>query len=206
MRQHQPDFIKAINDVARGDMPEDTLNLLTRLKRPLPPGDEPIRLCARNFDCFIYNACRLMDFEDDETVCNAMDEGDVTKLEKNPAPKELHLKVGCPIMLLKNLSEKLVNGIRGTVQTLNKDSVIVQFTSMNSEPHTVQLKPEPFTVFSSLDNKVIATRRQIPICLAFSVTIHKAQGLTLQRVEVDASCIGTAWSCNRVGNRKKGYV
>lgn len=189
MRQHQPDFIKAINDVARGDMPEDTLNLLTRLKRPLPPGDEPIRLCARNFDCFIYNACRLMDLEDDETVYNAIDEGNVTKLEKNPAPNELHLKVGCPVMLLKNLSEKLVNGLRGTVQTLNKDSVIVQFTSMNSEPHTVELKPEPFTVFSSLDNKVIATRRQIPICLAFSVTIHKAQGLTLQRVEVDASCI-----------------
>jgi len=91
--------------------------------------------------------------------------------------------------VVKELSGKLVNGLRGTVQTLNKDSVIVQFTSMNSEPHTVQLKPEPFTVFSSLDNKVIATRRQIPICLAFSVTIHKAQGLTLQRVEVDASCI-----------------
>lgn len=99
MRQHQPDFIKAINDVARGDMHEDTLNLLTRLKRPLPPGDEPIRLCARNIDCFIYNACRLMDLEDDETVYNAIDEGDVTKLEKNPAPKELHLKVGCPIMI-----------------------------------------------------------------------------------------------------------
>lgn len=39
-----------------------------------------------------------MDLEDDETVYNAIDEGDVTKLENNPAPKELHLKVGCPIM------------------------------------------------------------------------------------------------------------
>lgn len=63
---------------------------------------------------------------------------------------ELHLKVAFPIMLLKNLSEKLVNGLMGTVQTLNKDSVFVQFMSMNSEPHTEQLKPAPFRFFQFL--------------------------------------------------------
>lgn len=90
-------------------------------------------------------------------IYNAIDEGDVTKLEKKSSSKGVTFKSWVPYNVLKNLSEKLVNGLRGTVQTLNKDSVIVQFTSMNSEPHTVQLKPEPFTVFSSLDNKDIAT-------------------------------------------------
>lgn len=43
IRQHQPDFIKAINEVSRGELSQDTFDLLTRLKRPLPPGPPPIR-------------------------------------------------------------------------------------------------------------------------------------------------------------------
>ena len=50
MRQHQEDFVKAINDVSRGELLDDTHNLIRRLSRNLPPGEDPIRLCARNFD------------------------------------------------------------------------------------------------------------------------------------------------------------
>lgn len=191
MRQTQIDFIKAVNDVSKGDLPEDTLNLIKRLNRPLPPGDDPIRLCARNFDCFVFNSCKLMDMDGKVHVFKAVDDGDLTKLENIPAPKSLHLKIGCPVMLLKNLSSKLVNGLRGTVSYINNENetVGVNFISLNSENFSAELKKETFTLYSALDNKVVASRRQYPLCLAFSITIHKAQGLTLQRVEVDASCI-----------------
>jgi len=43
----------------------------------------------------------------EEYVFNALDEGDVSKLERPPVPKHLHIKLGCPVMLLKNLSESL---------------------------------------------------------------------------------------------------
>ncbi|CAG2199801.1 PIF1 [Mytilus edulis] len=71
MRQNQDDFIQAINDVSRGDIPENTLNLIKRLSRHLPPGEDPIRLCARNFDCYIYNACKLMDMDGEEVEVDA---------------------------------------------------------------------------------------------------------------------------------------
>lgn len=193
LRQHQPDFIKAINDVSRGDLPKETHDLLHRLSRPLPPGPEPIRLCARNFDCFMYNAMKLIDLEGDEIVYNSVDEGDMSKLEKLSVPKKLHLKIGCPVMLLKNLSVKLVNGLRGTVTGLSKNNVTVNFSGgPNSENVITNFKPETFLLYSCTDGKVVASRQQYPLCLAYSITIHKSQGLTLQRVEVDASNIFAA--------------
>ncbi|XP_071138761.1 GTPase IMAP family member 9-like [Mytilus edulis] len=46
-----------------------------------------------------------------------------------------------------------------------------------------------FTVYSSIENKVVASRLQIPLVLSYGATIHKAQRLTLDRVEVDSSNI-----------------
>lgn len=111
MRQNQEDFVKAINDNSRGELPEDTHNMIKRLSRKLPPGDDPIRLCARNFDCEMFNSCKLIDMEGGEFVFNAVDEGNNSKLERLPVPKHLHLKLGCPVMLLKNLNANLVNGL-----------------------------------------------------------------------------------------------
>ena len=56
------------------------------------------------------------------------DEGSQYYLEKFLAPKTLGLKVDCPVMLVKNISNTLVNGLRGCVTNLNSDSVDVKFT------------------------------------------------------------------------------
>ncbi|VDI07921.1 Hypothetical predicted protein [Mytilus galloprovincialis] len=127
-----------------------------------------------------------MDLPGDYTVYNSIDEGQISKLDKSPVT---NLKIGCPVMLLKNLNEKLVNGLRGIVSSLSSKCVTINFTGLNGEILTANLKAETFLVFSYNENKVIASRQQIPICLAYSITIHKAQGLTLQRVDVDASNI-----------------
>ncbi|KAL3875767.1 hypothetical protein ACJMK2_033685 [Sinanodonta woodiana] len=184
IRQDELDFIKAINDVSKGEIPEDTKNLILRLQRPLPPGDDPIRLCGRNFDCDIFNACKLMEMDGVSKCYQSIDE-DVNKLcSKMCVPKLLHLKIGCPVMLVKNISSALVNGLQGKVVAMKEDSVTVDF-----ENDLVQLGRETFTVYSSIEKTIVATRHQIPLILSFSITIHKAQGLTLDRVEVDASNI-----------------
>ncbi|KAL3873341.1 hypothetical protein ACJMK2_036473 [Sinanodonta woodiana] len=88
-------------------------------------------------------------------------------------------------MLVKNISSALVNdGLQGKVVAMKEDSVTVDF-----ENDLVQLGRETFTVYSSIEKTIVATRHQIPLILSFSITIHKAQGLTLDRVEVDASNI-----------------
>ncbi|VDI27813.1 Hypothetical predicted protein [Mytilus galloprovincialis] len=186
MRQDEPDFVKAIHDISRGELPTDTHNLLKRLQRPLPPGNDPIRLFARNFDREVYNASRLLDLEGDLKSFHSLDEGDPTKLRKMSVGQSLHLKINCPVMLVKNLSKNLVNGLQGTVQEINTDNntVTVNFNGLITD-----IKREMFTVYSSIENKVVASRLQIPLVLSYGATIHKAQGLTLDRVEVDSSNI-----------------
>ena len=184
MRQDEPDFVKAINDISKGELPTDTLHLLTRLQRQLPPGDEPVRLFARNFDREMYNAARLMDLEGETKTFHAIDEGDMNKLRKLSVPKVLHLKLNCPVMLVKNLSANLVNGLQGTIVEIGNNTVTVKFESSVTE-----IKKETFTVYSSIENKVVASRQQLPLVLSYGVTIHKAQGLTMDRVEIDCSNI-----------------
>ena len=50
MRQDEPDFVCAINNVSKGFHPDETLNLLRRLQRPLPPGEDTITLFGGNFE------------------------------------------------------------------------------------------------------------------------------------------------------------
>ena len=53
---------------------------------------------------------------------------DVNKLcSKMCVPKLLHLKIGCPVMLVKNISSALVNGFQGKVVAMKEDSVTVDF-------------------------------------------------------------------------------
>ncbi|XP_069119311.1 uncharacterized protein [Argopecten irradians] len=63
-RQRDEDLSRAISEVARGQLKEDSTFLLRRLARPLPPGDPPIHLYGNNLDVDIHNARCLMDLED----------------------------------------------------------------------------------------------------------------------------------------------
>ena len=60
----------------------------------------------------------------------SIDEANLLKIQKCPAQKVLHLKIDAPVILLCNLTTTLVNGLRGTVECLNQDSVNVYFPSI----------------------------------------------------------------------------
>ena len=102
-----------------------------------------------------------------------------------PVPDILYLKLNCPVLLLRNLSDHLVNGLKGKAN----EEVSVYFESLSKD---IKIKPETFTVYSALKEQVVASRIQFPISLAFSMATHKAQGLTLDRIEVDGDNIFSA--------------
>jgi ATP-dependent DNA helicase PIF1 len=108
-----------------------------------------------------------------------------------PTDFVLNLKVGAKVMLLKNdYMEGYHNGSIGEIQSLSADSAIVRLE--NGQTCTVtahtweQLK---YKVDTDSNNKistdVVGTFTQLPLRLAWAITIHKSQGLTYEKVVID---------------------
>lgn len=127
VRQSEINFIECINNVSRGELPQDSLNLLKRLSRTLSSGPMPIRLSAKKCDCDVYNASKLVEIEGNAESFRAQDSGEKKYLKSLAVPEDLHLKIDCPVLLLRNLSDTLVNGLRGKVRKLSKDLISVYF-------------------------------------------------------------------------------
>lgn len=143
--------------------------------------------CTCCLFCFVFNllALKTIYVVTGEIRCfESQDDGEIQALSTCQALKQLYLKKGAPVILNRNLphSEKLVNGSRGTVVDLDVNRVCVLFNDTQS---SIWLVRRTFSVFDPTMNSNIATRSQIPLRLAFGLTVQKAQGLTLDFVEVD---------------------
>lgn len=126
---------------------------------------------------------------DELKVYQSVDEGSSHYLAKFMAPENLRIKVGCPVMLVKNLSDTLVNGFQGIVTKTFEESVDVKFT-INDKTISTNIKPATFTTFDPVDQIAISKRVQLPLKLSCAMTIHKAQGMSLNNVVVNCQdCI-----------------
>jgi hypothetical protein len=67
--------------------------------------------------------------------------------EQSTSTHTLHVKINCPVMLVKNLSQNLINGLQGVVQEIDTEmnTITVKFPNLVTE-----IKRETFTVYSSV--------------------------------------------------------
>ena len=91
------------------------------------------------------------------------------------------VKLEARVVILKNFNPKLVNGLCGTVKSFIDGFACVYFD--NGEVEVIQ--QELFTV--ERESVVIASRKQIPLHLAYAMTIHKSQGMSFDFLEVDVT-------------------
>lgn len=108
-----------------------------------------------------------------------------------PAPMELTLKQGALVMFVKN-SDKWHNGSLGIVENLGTKEIIVQL--LDDDKNIVVVKPEKWSKIEYsrdendriIENEV-GSYKQFPLILGYAMTIHKAQGKTLNKVVIDIS-------------------
>ncbi len=111
--------------------------------------------------------------------------------ERNaPVPKELVLKVGSQVMTLKNdPMGRWVNGDIGIVDKLFDDAVRIIF--QNGRMETVEgnswdmIRYEYDDIFEKLSSEVVGQYTQIPVKLAWAITIHKSQGKSFDKAIID---------------------
>ena len=87
-------------------------------------------------------------------------------------------------MLLVNLSDKLVNGLIGRVEKIEENEVQINFV-LNGKNESVAISRYTFTKYDPIDKKCIAKRIQFQLKVAFSIAIHKSQGMTIPYLEID---------------------
>ena len=180
-RQENQDFLKLLEEVRIGVLSEESKNLLNMLSRPLSNDDNYPHLFSRVIDCQIANRECLLRLPGEIKSYESHDFGThKARLDFFASvPKILELKIGAPVMLLRNLSSLLKNGSTGTVIGFGSSGFpLVNFGNCVHE--FCELKK--WTV--DIDNEQ-HSRLQIPLALAFSYTIHKAQGQTLEKGVVD---------------------
>lgn len=136
------------------------------------------------------NQTRLSQIPETEITYNGIISGNFSEKD-TPAPIELKLKVGALVVFVKN-SDKWHNGAMGIVKSLSAREITVQL--LYGTRDTVSVKPDKWSKIEytrdendRLIEKEIGSYKQFPLMLGYAMTIHKAQGKTLDAVVLDIS-------------------
>ena len=105
----------------------------------------------------------------------------------NLPPGELRIKIGCPLILMRNLSPAngLCNGSRMIVVGMSERVLQVQLIGGDHDGQLALIPRIALTSTSTSDFTFNIRRRQFPVRLAFAITINRAQGQSVKYVGVD---------------------
>lgn len=160
--------------------------LLARADETPPPTSSLTELHTINVDVDRINNQQLMRLTGDEVAYDQHTTGSVSYVESLQrsvlAPATLTLKKGALVMAVKNdTNRRYANGSIGTVVAFENgsDYPIVEFHS----GHTVTMMPDTWELRDG--DKKRASISQIPLRLAWAITVHKSQGMTLDIARID---------------------
>lgn len=207
-RQRSNDFVDMLHKIRVGNVNDELVNKiqqtsLNKLKNDL--GITPTVLFCKNIDVDVINARGIAKLEGKEYKFPAIDKfrnAETKEIYKGlfTYKHELILKVGAQVMLVKNLdvAKGLVNGSRGVITEIIEDDPIdcpggkVMVKFMDGSEHAISPDAQTFTDDPShkvsggySDPIILASRLQLPLKLAYALTIHKSQGLSIDYLHVD---------------------
>jgi len=188
-RQSDNDLNLILNEIRQGGISEKSYQQLKKtMQNKLTNEKEPTKLYTHNYDVDTINAEYLATLSSKSRKYKAETKGNIKLIEtlKNSvlASEHLELKIDAKVMFVKNNNEKgYVNGSLGRVLGFN-DEGLPSIKLHNGK--IVATEQESWTIMDD-NGKTLASYNQIPLRLAWAITIHKCQGMTLDEAEIDLS-------------------
>jgi len=150
--------------------------------------DEPTRLYTHNLDVDRINSQHMSEIKGRKKVFKAKIKGNLKLAESIKrsimAPESLELKKDAKVMFVKNNYDKgYLNGSLGMVLNFNDDGLPV--IRLNNGVYIVA-EPEDWRIEDET-GKLLVSYKQVPLRLAWAITVHKSQGMTLDSAIMDLS-------------------
>lgn len=187
-RQNSDSLTSILNQIRSGEAGEGVINTLSeRYQKEVDGLTTPTKLYTHNIDVDSINNKQLSTLSGNTKTFNMSSTGikELCEILKKSclAPETLNLKVGSQVMFVKNNFDKgYVNGTLGEIVGFEKNSdPIVKL--LNGE--TVVASAETWLLQE--ENVVKAQISQVPLRLAWAITVHKSQGMSLDAAEIDLS-------------------
>lgn len=195
-RQENEDFIGILNEIRNDQLSEKSAKILNERFNPdFEPKDEEgyITLTTHNNRASLINESKLEKIDKKSHFFNADIQGKFSE-SSYPNSQLLELKVGAQVMFIKNDSspeKRYFNGKIGTITYIDDDVVTVQcpnddFIIETSFEMWDNIKYSIEEESKEIKEEIVGSFSQIPLRLAWAITIHKSQGLTFQKAIIDA--------------------
>tara|TARA_B100001109_G_scaffold247048_1_gene236426 strand:- start:4335 stop:6032 length:1698 start_codon:yes stop_codon:yes gene_type:complete len=188
-RQTDTTLNNILNEIRSGELSQFSLSKLLEAKtHSLDQKLEPTQLYTHNFDVDRINEEELAKLHTSSRSFAAETKGNGKLIESLKsavlAPFDLQLKIGAKVMFVRNNPEKgIVNGSLGEIIGFTDEGKpSVKLTN----GRTISAEEEEWTIQDE-QGKKLATYKQIPLRLAWAITIHKSQGMTLEAAQIDLS-------------------
>jgi len=201
-RTNDKEFIELLNSVRFAQIDEKRHNQLNEYIKPIPQHlTEFTFLFGKNITASLHNKKQLSFIDNDLFI----KEAEIIKHKKNVTDKdiqrfindariekELELKIGVPILFTRN-SWNYFNGERGIVINIDKtfiyiqknDSKIIKLEKV-SQTKTKWIEKTIDGIKETVEDELFSIL-QYPIKLAFAITIHKSQGMSIEDLIIETN-------------------